>query len=474
MSNVTLNVYKTIACDTLVAGGGVAGVAAAIASARHGAKTVLLESGGCLGGQATLGLVTPLDARTDTTGRSFGGLIAEIAEMTVALSKEYCSSGDEGAHSDIASPHILKYVLLKLLTESGAEVSFHTVLISADRQDDEITAVYAATKSGIVKYEAKNYVDATGDAQLTYLSGADYILGSEPGVFRQLSDEGLNKAHFSENKYDAYSENGLMQPVSIFLLMGGVDVDRAWPLNNKDLHFGDLGITKERFLNWKFAGSCGFEVTDDRIPMPQGRVLITRSNRHDVAVINMSRVLHIDGSDTDSLNRGELLAQAQVIAIVDFLKTFIPGFENSYYLQSGFTLGVRETRRMIGKYTLSGLDAIQCRKFPYPVARGSYIIDIHDPSGKARAIGGSIKGAFYDIPYSALVSRNVKNLLSAGRCISADHIAHASTRIQGTAILTGQAVGTASALCTKADISAQSLPDKDLHEALLKDGVYLD
>ena len=292
-------------------------------------------------------------------------------------------------------------------------------------------------------------------------------------MFDQLSQSGLNKSHFSDREYSGYSHDGLMQPVSIFLLMGGVDVDRAAALNNKDLKFGDLGITREAFQSWKFADSCGFEVTGDSIPMPQGRILVSRSNRPDVAVINMSRVVGIDGADADSLNEGEIKAQKQVIAIVDFLKTFVPGFENSYYLQSGSTLGVRETRRMVGTYVLSGSEAIACRRFSHPVARGSYIIDIHDPGGKARAIGGSIQGEFYDIPYGCILSKTYRNLLACGRCISVDHVAHSSTRIQGTCILTGQAAGTAAAMARKRGLHPGDLPEKELHQQLQKDGVYL-
>ena len=128
---------------------------------------------------------------------------------------------------------------------------------------------------------------------------------------------------------------------------------------------------------------------------------------------------------------------------------------------------------MLGEYVLSGKEAIACRRFPYPVARGSYIIDIHDPSGKARAIGGSIRGEFYDIPYGCLVSRTYSNLLACGRCISVDHIAHSSTRIQGTCILTGQAAGTAAALARKKQLHPGELPEQELHRQLVADGVYL-
>jgi len=473
MNNVLLNIYKTVSYDTVVIGGGLAGCGAAIASARNGANTLLVESGGVLGGQATLGLVTPLDARFTTSGKSFGGIMEEVSEETIKLTKEYCSCGAAGEVFDIASPHILKYVLIDKLNASGADVYFHTNLLSVSVDGDSIKSVVLSGKSGLIKVEAKSFIDATGDADLVYLSGAEYTLGSEAGVFEQLSESGLNKSHFSENQYSGYSHDGLMQPVSIFILMGGVDVDKAYTLNNKDLKFGDLGITEEKFRAWKFAGTCGFEISGDSIPMPQGRVLVTRSTRPDVAVINMSRVVGIDGSDAEGLNEGEIKAQKQIIAIVDFLKTFIPGFENSYYIQSGSTLGVRETRRMVGEYLLSGLEAINCKTFPNPISRGSYIIDIHDPSGKARAIGGSIKGEFYDIPYGCIISKNYNNLLACGRCISVDHIAHSSTRIQGTCIQTGQAAGTAAALSAEKGISPKELGEDLLHAQLVKDNMYL-
>ncbi|MBQ5765363.1 MAG: FAD-dependent oxidoreductase [Clostridia bacterium] len=473
MNNTVLKISKEVIFDTVIIGGGLAGCGAAIASARNGDKTLLVEASGVLGGQATLGLVTPLDARFTKSGKSFGGIMEEISEKTIKLTKEYCSCGVDGKISHIASPHILKYVLVDIVEESGADIYFHTTILSANTDGDNITSVILSGKSGLIKVNAKCFIDATGDADLVYLSGAEYVLGSEPGVFEQLSETGLNKSHFSDNEYSGYSHDGLMQPVSIFILMGNVDVDKAVTFNNKDLKFGDLGITKEKFLEWKFANTCGFEVSGDSIPMPQGRVLVTRSTRPDIAVINMSRVVGVDGSDADDLNDGEIKAQKQTIAIVDFLKTFIPGFEDSYYIQSGATLGVRETRRMVGEYVLSGMEAINCKAFDNPIARGSYIIDIHDPSGRARAIGGDIKGDYYDIPYGCLISKTYNNLLSCGRCISVDHIAHSSTRIQGTCIQTGQAAGTAAAIANANGISPKQLDTNELHQQLLKAGMYL-
>lgn len=477
MDKITFDLSREISCDVLVAGGGVGGCAAALAAARGGAKTVLIENGGTLGGQAGIGLVTPLDAvSTRKNNISFGGIIKELCADIAEAGEKYCFNDDpEKRHNSLYSPHITKYILLKKLVEAGVEVRFHTTLADVNTEGSLVTSAVVLDKSGFLKINADSFIDGTGDADMVVMSGADYVKGSEPGVFAALSENGMDKRHFSDEKYNSYEHNGVMQPVSIFFIMGNTNVSEAAKLNNKRLCFGDLGITREKFEKWKFAGTCGFELTDsDRIPMPQGRVLVSRGPREDFAVVNMSRVIGIDGSNAESLNDGEIKAQLQLIAIVDFLQTFIPGFENSYLVQSANTLGVRETRRLRGRYVLSGGEAICCESKPDAVARGSYMIDIHDPNGKAAAVGGGLKGDFYDIPYGCLLAKEFDNLLACGRCISADHIAHSSTRIQGTCIMTGQAAGTAAAMAKVKKITPAKVDVKDLRAKLLADGVYLD
>lgn len=475
MVNYTISAEKEIVYDTAVIGGGVAGCAAAIAAARNGAHTLLVEKEGTLGGQAVLGLVTPLDARFSRSGESFGGILEEISNTVIDLSKKYCSRGCKENVKDIASPHILKYVLLNLCDRAGVKIMFHTSLISCKTEKQKVESVLLSTKSGYVSVRADTFIDASGDADLVALCGAEFVKGSEPDCFMALVKNGLDHSHFSNSTYGAYEKEGLMQPTSIFFLMGGVDFEKydKNKLNNKELHFGDLGITQERFKSWEYCGSPGFEIDGDRIPMPQGRILISRSNRSDTAVVNMSRVIGIDGSDAESLNRGEIAAQKQIIALVDFLITFIPGFENAYYSQSGSTLGVRETRRLKGKYVLTGQDVISCCKYENSIARGSYMIDIHDPNGKARAIGGDLNGESYDIPYDCLISERLDNLIVCGRCISVDHIAHSSTRIQGTCILTGQAAGTAAAIAKEEEKNVSEIEPIKVHNKLVSDGVAL-
>ncbi len=475
MKELKFSTNREINTDVLVAGGGVGGCAAALAAARHGAKVVLIESGGTLGGQAGIGLVTPLDAVHTRGGKSFGGMIKEFCTDIAEAGEKYCfNDNPEKKHFSLGSPHITKYILLKKLVEAGVDVRFHTTLVAAETENENVSSVTVLDKSGFCVIKAESFIDATGDADLIAFSGAEYVLGSEAGVLDSLVTNDMDKRHFSDEKYSGYSRDGVMQPVSIFFIMGGVNIDEARKLNNKKLKFGDLGITKERFENWKYAGTCGFEITDDRIPMPQGRVLISRGPREDMAVVNMSRVTGINGADADSLNEGEVKAQLQLIAIVDFLQTFIPGFEKSYLIQSANTLGVRETRRLKGRYVLTGNEAILCNPNVDAIARGSYCIDIHDPNGKSAAVGGNIKGDFYDIPYGCLVAKEFDNLLACGRCISVDHVTHASTRIQGTCIMTGQAAGTAAAMALKKNIKPANIDVQELKAKLINDGVYLD
>ena len=438
-------IEKSYQTDIAVIGGGVAGCSAAISAARQGKKVILVEDSGILGGQATLGLVTPLSSIRSRSGKPFGGLIDEICGEVKRLSGEYCVPDKSEVGDRIAAPHILKYVLLKLCREAGVTVLFHARLIGADTENGRVARVIVAEKSRLTVIESEVFIDATGDGDLIALAGDSYSLGSEPGVMESLVESGLDKVHYTEGReYSGYAPSErVMQPVSIFFTMGGVDYEKAASFNNKNLRYGDLGMTFDDYSKLPYAGDCGFEQVDgdDKLPLPQGRILVSRGVRRDVAVVNMSRVVGIDGSDADSLNEGELKAQKQVIELVDFLKRFVPGFEKAYYLESAATLGIRETRRLVGKYVLTGGDVINCRTFERMAARGSYIIDIHDPKGKSKAIGGEIHGDFYEIPDESLESAKFGNLLAAGRCISADHVAHSSTRIQGTCIMTGESAG---------------------------------
>ncbi|MEE0946358.1 MAG: FAD-dependent oxidoreductase [Acutalibacteraceae bacterium] len=460
--------------DVIVVGGGLAGCGAALAAARNGAKTLLIEKDGMLGGMATLGHVSPLDATHKLNDESFGGICEEIVEETRNMTLKY--GGDSYFLLKVA-PELLRLVLLSKLNDAGVEILFHASLIGAHREDRKIDHIYLSTKSGIEAAKAKVYIDTTGDADLVAFVGEEFVKGSEPGVFDQLYEGELDKIHFNEGKdeaYGGYNSDGLMQPVSVMFTMGNVDCEVAQQYVNKFLTYADVGTTKEEVMKLSYFGKVGFEDNGEYLPLPQGRVLFVKHGvKGRSALINMSRVINVDGTNAKELSKAENDAQMQIIYLCDFLRRFIPGFENAYLQGSSHTLGVRETRRLKGRYVLKGTQAIFCEKFEDTVAGGSYIIDIHDPQGKKKAIGGRLKGDYYDIPYGCLVPKNTDNLLVAGRCISVDHIAHSSTRIQGTCVMTGQAAGTAAAVSVKENKGCYDIDVSEVQKILRESGVNI-
>lgn len=475
--NYDFKSMRTIECDTLVVGGGVAGCSAAIASARKGAKTVLAEAYGTLGGQAGVGLVTPMSSTSELNRKDmpkFGGYIEELFDEVAKLTKKYVSVNENEEDVYELSPHMTKYVLLKHACESGVRICFHTVLCDVETTDGKIVSAILHDKSGYLRVIAKSYIDASGDADLVYLANDDHVTGSEPNVFEQLVKNDLASSHVNKDKADVYDGVGLMQPVSLFFVMRGVDSKKAVAYENGKIMFGDFGITKEKFEAWEFCGSEGFVITDERVPSPQNRVLVTKGRHKDEVVVNMSRIININGSDADDLSDGEVRAQLQIVAVVDFLQKFIPGFENSYLVETSSRLGVRESRRLVGKYKLTGDDVINCRSFDDSICKAYFSIDIHDPRGKFGAIGGELKKNYFEVPFSALCSAKYSNLTVCGRCISCDHIAHAAARIQGCCILTGQACGTAAAIAVKTGVEVCDVNSGELRKQLIADKVNLD
>lgn len=469
---IELMVQSQIKTEILVVGGGVAGVSAALGAARKGRKVLLCEQDGCLGGMATLGCVSPLDAVATRDGISFGGILKEIVEEQKEMNAVYANADG----NPVIHPHLLKLILTKKLWQEQVSVLFHTMLCHVNREADMLKKAYFLSKSGVIEVEAQVFIDASGDGDLFAMAGDDYNLGIEENAFSELKESGFDKMHFeddkAEGKINAYEGKGALQPVSAMFTMGGVNVEKGKKYCNRLLTYEDLGISREEFMQLSYAGSEGFEENGALIPLPQGRILFYESTRKGEVVVNMSRVIHVNATDTWEASRAGILTQLQVLYLVDFLKRFVPGFENSYFMECSSTLGIRESRRLKGRKILTGEEVIRCECSEEDIAYGSYMIDIHDPFGKRKAIGGEIKGAFYGVPYGTLISANISNLLVCGRCISVDHVAHSSTRIQGTCIQTGQAAGTAAALCIRMGVSPAELDVQILRKVLLEDGMF--
>jgi hypothetical protein len=218
---------------------------------------------------------------------------------------------------------------------------------------------------------------------------------------------------------------------------------------------------------WQAARESG------EVDVPRELVSFFISPYPDEVSVNMTRVVDIDPLDPDDLTRAEVAARAQVTQLVAFFRRRVPGFENARIAATASQIGIRESRRIVGAYTLTRDDVLHARTFDDAVARSAYPIDIHNPSGSGTTTFRLQPGASYEIPYRCMVPAHVDGLLVAGRCISTTHEALASTRLTPTVMTLGQAAGTAAALCASEGIRPRDVPAAALRAELERDGVDL-
>ncbi len=443
--------------DVLVCGGGPAGLMAAVAAARHGASTMLLEQYGCLGGMAAISLVGPIHAFNAGQQRIVRGLAQEFVDRMVALG----GAVDDPRVNDVGfDPEALKLAADRMASEAGVRVRFHTFVSAPIVEAGGLRGVIVESKSGRQAILAKLVIDATGDGDIAARAGAPYEKG--------------------------HPQTGAMQNLTMEFRLGGVTSQLpggAWPTayRDPDAPVGDVDddMTNASFrsvdaLGLKRLLAQGFERGE--VPHFGGPFMgpLKSTIRPGEVTANMTRHWG-DATDVEDLSRMEIEAREHVHRFVDFLRRRAPGFSQAYLIDTPAQIGVRETRRIMGEYVLTGEDVVAGRRFPDGIARGSWFIDIHPvtPSIEHTPVVKMKLGTSYDIPYRCLVPRGVENLLTAGRCISGTHEAHASYRVMATCMAIGQAAGTAAALCVEQGIAPRQLDAAPLRQTLTRDGAYL-
>ncbi|HWL83220.1 MAG TPA: FAD-dependent oxidoreductase [Roseomonas sp.] len=439
--------------DVVVVGGGTAGAMAGIAAARSGARALLVEQYGSLGGVLTLGM--SLKGINDGEGcRTLGG----IGEELIARARRMDGATPVTQHPRHGSimgqdPEAMKLTLIEMVRESGLNLLLHSYLVDALTDRATVQAIRVANKAGLEVIPAKCFVDCTGDGDLAALSGARFTYGREG--------------------------DGQVQPVSAIFRVGGVELDRTWAyleehpedFETPEGYVGDE-YTVEKFRSRPGVGVAGFRSLIRRA-RAAGDYTIPRDDmgfnplpgRREVT-INITRVHGIDGTDPDDLTRAEIETQLQILEGTRFLRKYLPGFENCYVVSSPFQVGIRETRHVQGGYVLAREDVVTGRDFEDQVARGAYPLDIHDVGGKASGGAAKVAGGgtdlskinrSYGIPARCLIPTGLSNLLVAGRAISASHAAAASARGQPVCMATGHAAGTMAALAAMEGISPSQL-----------------
>lgn len=441
--------------DVLVIGGGNAGCAAAIAAARRGAKTLLVERYGFLGGTATAAMVGPWMTFHSGSKRIVGGIAQEIVER---LQRKGGSPGHIHDSSDYVStitpfdPEIHKAVLFEMMQEAGVDLLLHAYFLNAIEGESGVEGATFATVGGQREYRAAFTIDATADA---------YVAASA-GVATQKGDE-----------------RGCVQPASLMFRLSHVDLSKT--ATYVRMHPDQMRTSlkaHERLAPAMTAVAGLYDLWNDalahgEVSVPRELVSFFISPYPDEVTVNMTRVTNVDPLDPDDLTRAEVEARGQVMQLLEFFRRRVPGFENARLAATGTQIGIRESRRIVGEYTLTRDDVLHGRRFHDAVARSAYPIDIHNPSGSGTTTHRLPAGESYEIPYRCMVPQYVDGLLVAGRCISTTHEALASTRLTPTVMTLGQAAGTAAALAKQTGKRLRSIDTQALRKALMDDGVLL-
>ena len=410
--------------DLAVIGGGFAGVAAALAAARAGAKVLIVEKSNCLGGAAVNCLVNPfMPYWTEMDGKRVdlsAGIFKEIhdrLEHHNAMSKE--SFLEEK----------LKYILNEMVAEANIDLLFHAYIFKVEKCDEHIASIVVATKSGEMQVEANYFIDATGDAQLAYLAGCPTVLGRE-------SDH-------------------LCQPMTLCFRLGNVDVEKFYE-------------SRERLKIAHAQSLAAGELIN-----PRENILVFKTPIHNVLHFNTTRVVRKNPTSPEEVTEAEVLARRQVYEIYEFMKKHADGLENSFLMMTAAEIGVRESRMIVGDYVLTEQDCRNCVKFDDGIAACNYDIDIHNPEGTGTSHYYFPAGEYYTIPYRSLIPKSVSNMLVAGRCISSDHGAQASYRIMPVVCCIGEAAGSAVGLAVKQNCTVREIDVKELQNELKSNRAYI-
>jgi glycine/D-amino acid oxidase-like deaminating enzyme len=408
--------------DVLVVGAGSAGTTAAVAAARTGARTLLVDRFGFLGGTSTAVLdtfyafYTPGERPEKVVSGIPDEIVARLTERGMAFERPNTYGAGTGITYD---PETLKRVWDELTAEAGVRTLLHAFAFAVSVEEGRVVGVDVATKSGVQQLEVSVVVDASGDADVCALAGAPF---EPPG-------EGV-------------------QSLSTVFRMANVDVGRAESVPKQEL--------------WELMR----EARDSgRYALTRIEGSVHRTPHEGVMMALMTRVRNVDATDADQLAAAEREGRRQAHEYFRFLRENVPGYERAVLVSTSPAIGVRESRRILGEHVLTADEILSAAQFPDQIARCGAPIEEHHAGDDTRWVYLA-DGATYGVPFRTLQPRGLDNVLVAGRCFSATHDAHASARSMGTCMAMGQAAGTAAALTPE----PKRVDPEVLRERLREDG----
>jgi ribulose 1,5-bisphosphate synthetase/thiazole synthase len=468
----TQEIEVSMTADIVVAGGGTAGITAAIAAARNGADVLIIEKNGYLGGLMTagnMGLTTYIVHEKDNSKHDeimhdlaenpdsvhvAGGLAMEITRHLEKINGTVSTKGQPGTYV-FTSQGEFKYLLMSMAKEAGVRMLFHTMVTDVVKSGSAIDGVIVENKSGCSMIAAKQFIDATGDGDLACLADVPYFKGVGP--------------------YDiSYAENpetlGKMGAFGVMFRLGNIDMDRC---------LDHLNVHKEMFEVQRVAIQSYDEVVENHRNNEMTCFVINVEGIGGVQIYNtpMKGVYIIgcpcitgDGTNAEDLSMGEILLTEEVMRYTRILMD-IPGFEESCIVDIP-EIGVRETRHIYGDYLLTIEDIMTMKAHDDSIGCGSHPIDI-SPRPSYMKDELLPERFYYEIPFRSLIAKGVDNLLLAGRCISCTHEASGCTRVTVQCMITGEAAGTAAALCSRDSLKIRELDIELLKRTLVGQNVKL-
>ncbi len=420
--------------DVIVVGAGIAGISAAVKAGRSGVSVLLIEQYGFVGGMSTAGMVSPF-MKHEVNGEVLVRGVFEDIEREMRKQHGMIDNGFFANAFRSASYHLLK--------EAGCTILLHSIISSVTKKNNRVESITVFVDGREFTIKGKIFIDTSGDAQLLFLADLPWVKGDE--------------------------KTGLLQALTLFFRMGNINLKKVteYAARNKSDFFDWMDYN---FDFTKIISVAGYfsnvkkAIQEKRLSPEVQYIFFTTLPESGEGSFNTSNILELDGSSSIDLTKAELVGRNQVHQVVTLLKNEIPGFEHSYLLETAPQVGIRETRRAVGDYIVSGDDIKRGSKFDDAIARGCYGIDIHGQKDENSRMEHLADGDYYEIPMRALLVKNADNVLVAGRCISSTREGHSALRIQPTSSATGEACGALAALAVQSNSLIRSIGYKKVQE----------